>query len=46
VLEATDDVFREPTLEAVAGSRYRSWGDDDATLPACRSFIFELGADD
>jgi len=45
VLESTDDVFREPTLEAVVRSRYRSWGDDDATLPACRSFTFELGID-
>lgn len=44
VVETTDDVFRGPTLEAVAGSRYRSWGSDDEALPACCSFTFELRA--
>ena len=45
VVESTDEIFRAPTLEAVAASRYRSWGDEDATLPACRSFTFELRTD-
>ncbi|HEX6994620.1 MAG TPA: hypothetical protein VF339_10800 [Gammaproteobacteria bacterium] len=44
IVETTDDLFRGPTLDAVAASSYRSWGDDDATLPACRSFTFELAA--
>lgn len=45
VIESTDEIFRRPTLEAVAASRYRSWGDESAALPACRSFTFELGTD-
>ncbi len=46
IVETTDDVFRGPTLEAVTASRYRSWGDEDEALPACRSFTFELSAGD
>jgi hypothetical protein len=42
--ELTDEIFREPTLVAVTRSLYRSWGDDDAMVPACRSFTFELRA--
>ena len=45
IVEATDSVFRGPTLDAVGASRYRRWGDDDQALPACRSFTFELSAD-
>ncbi len=44
VVESTHDIFREPTLAAVAVSRYRRWGDEHAALPACRSFTFELRA--
>lgn len=44
VVESTHEIFHEPALAAVAVSRYRSWGDEHASLPACRSFTFELRA--
>jgi len=43
-IELTDEIFREATLGAVARSRFRSRGDDDAPMPACRSFKYELRA--
>lgn len=42
LVELSDEIFRAPTLAAVAQSRYREWGDVDDVRPACRSFTFEL----
>jgi hypothetical protein len=43
VVELSDEVFRAPTLVALARSRYRGWEDDKIVRPDCRSFIFRLG---
>lgn len=43
VVEVSDEVFRAPTLVALARSRYRGWDDDEIVRPDCRSFIFRLG---
>ncbi|HEY8520060.1 MAG TPA: hypothetical protein VIN61_08275 [Gammaproteobacteria bacterium] len=44
ILELTDEVFREPTLRALASSRYRGWSDDSMVRPGCRSFLYRLDA--
>jgi hypothetical protein len=44
VVELSDEVFREPTLVALARSRYRGWDDQRVVRPDCRSFIFRLDA--
>jgi hypothetical protein len=43
VVDVSDEVFRAPTLAALARSRYRGWDDDEVVRPDCRSFIFRLG---
>jgi TonB family protein len=43
LIELSNELFREPTLSALARSRYRSRkGDEDR--PACRSYIYRLDA--
>jgi TonB family protein len=42
IVELSDEVFREATLNALSRSSYRPWGDDEARRPACRSYIFRL----
>jgi hypothetical protein len=42
LVELSDEIFREPTLAALAGSRYEGWEDDRLIRPACRSFVFRL----
>ncbi|HEX6996797.1 MAG TPA: hypothetical protein VF322_01560 [Gammaproteobacteria bacterium] len=44
ILELSDEVFREPTLHALAHSRYRGWSDESIVRPGCRSFIYRLDA--
>jgi hypothetical protein len=47
IVELTDDVFREPTLEALVQSKFRRWGPGEETLrPACRSYVFRLDSVD
>jgi hypothetical protein len=42
IIELSDEIFREPILEALARSRYRGWDDASALRPGCRSYIFKL----
>lgn len=42
VIEASDEVFEQPTLEALGRSRYRGWSDRRVVRPACRTYLFEL----
>jgi hypothetical protein len=45
IVELSDEIFREATLEAVRNSRYRRWAaEDDEQRPACRSYVFRLDA--
>ena len=47
IVELSDEIFREPTLQALAASRYRRWAAaDDSRRPGCRSYIFRLDAVD
>lgn len=42
LVELSDEVFRQPILNALARSRYQAWSDERVTRPGCRSFIFKL----
>jgi len=42
LIELSDEVFRQPILNALSRSRYQSWNDDRVLRPGCRSFIFKL----
>jgi hypothetical protein len=42
LIELSDEVFRQPILNALSRSRYQVWDDDDVMRPGCRSFIFKL----
>jgi acyl-coenzyme A thioesterase PaaI-like protein len=44
LIELSDEVFREPILEALERSRYRGWDDPKVLRPGCRSYIFRLDA--
>jgi hypothetical protein len=41
-VELSDELFREPTLDALARSKYRRWTAGSESRPACRSYIFRL----
>lgn len=44
VLELSDELFREPSLQALIGSRYQGWDQRryGGRRPACRSFVYLL----
>lgn len=44
VLELSDELFREPSLDALSRSRYQSWNEREhgGRRPACRSFVYLL----
>lgn len=44
VLEVSDELFREPSLQALIGSRYQGWDQRryGGRRPACRSFVYLL----
>jgi hypothetical protein len=42
LVELTDEVFRQPTLDALARSKYRRWTAGAESRPACRSYLFRL----
>ncbi len=42
IIEISDEVFRQPILNALARSRYQAWNDERVLRPGCRSFIFKL----
>jgi hypothetical protein len=44
LLELSDDIFRAPTLEALARSRYRPWSTREQQRPACRTYLYRLDA--
>jgi hypothetical protein len=44
LIELSDEVFRQPILNALARSRYQAWNDESLLRPGCRSFIFKLDA--
>jgi hypothetical protein len=44
VVELSDEIFRQPILNALARSRYQGWDDQRIMRPGCRSFIFKLDA--
>jgi hypothetical protein len=44
LIELSDEIFRAPTLAALAGSRYRGWSDPDVVRPGCRTYIYRLDA--
>ena len=44
LIELSDEVFRQPILNALARSRYQAWDDESVLRPGCRSFIFRLDA--
>jgi hypothetical protein len=47
ILEATDPIFRKPTLEALDRSNFKPWpsGQDQPPRPACRTYTFQLEPD-
>ena len=44
VVEISDEIFRQPILNALSRSRYQGWDDERILRPGCRSFIFKLDA--
>jgi hypothetical protein len=44
LIELSDEVFRQPILNALARSRYQALHADTPMRPGCRSFIFRLDA--
>jgi hypothetical protein len=44
LVEVSDEVFAEPTLQVLARSRYNTLEPGDAVRPGCRSFLFQLDA--
>jgi hypothetical protein len=44
IIELSDEIFRQPILNALARSRYQGWDDERVLRPGCRSFIFKLDA--
>ena len=42
LIELSDEVFRQPTLDALARSKYRRWTAGSESRPACRSYLFRL----
>jgi hypothetical protein len=43
-LELSDEIFRAPSLDSLARSRYRGWEDKSLVRPGCRTFIYRLDA--
>ncbi|MYF71409.1 MAG: hypothetical protein F4181_16270 [Proteobacteria bacterium] len=43
-VELSDEIFREPSLNALMQSQYQGWSDDPEgpARPACRSFVYSL----
>ena len=43
-VELSDEIFRDPSLNALMQSQYQGWSDDPEgpARPACRSFVFSL----
>jgi len=43
-VELSDEIFREPSLNALMQSQYQAWSSDldGPSRPACRSFVFSL----
>lgn len=44
MIELSDEVFRAPTLTALARSQYHGWDDAGVVRPGCRTYIFRLDA--
>lgn len=44
VIELSDEIFRAPSLDSLARSRYGGWDDPKLLRPGCRSFIYRLDA--
>jgi hypothetical protein len=44
LLELSDEIFRTPTLEALARSRYRPWSTPEQQRPVCRTYLYRLDA--
>ena len=42
IVELSDEIFRQPILNALARSRYRALPGEAALRPGCRSFVFRL----
>jgi hypothetical protein len=42
IIELSDEVFRAPTLAALARSRYRSGDDPGLLRPGCRTYVYRL----
>jgi hypothetical protein len=42
IIELSDEIFRQPILNALARSRYQTLEDASVLRPGCRSFIFKL----
>lgn len=44
IIELSDEVFRAPTLAALARSQYLGWEDGALLRPGCRTYIYRLSA--
>jgi hypothetical protein len=44
IIELSDELFRAPTLAALARSQYHGWEDANVVRPGCRTYIFRLDA--
>jgi hypothetical protein len=42
LIELSDEIFREPILNALRRSRYQGWEDTATLRPGCRSYTFKL----
>lgn len=42
IIEISDEIFRAPTLSALARSQYQGWDDARLVRPGCRTYIFRL----
>jgi hypothetical protein len=42
IIEISDEIFRAPTLSALARSQYQGWDDPGLVRPGCRTYIFRL----
>jgi hypothetical protein len=42
IIEISDEIFRAPTLSALARSQYQGWDDASLVRPGCRTYIFRL----
>jgi hypothetical protein len=41
-VEISDEIFREPTLVALARSQYQGWPETGLLRPGCRTYIYRL----